>query len=186
MWRRPLAQAGALWHRHGGRLWRYLLVGATGTLVNFAVLKGVWPLLHHTPSAAGAVASEVAILTNYFLNTKFTFRSRPSLRTLVQYNLVLAGGSLLQVGVFTVLVDLGVYYLLANLLAIPFNTVVGFVLSQWWVFRPEPMQPEGRPAVLMPAASGYGHRPGDRRVEGDEHDEHDEARPAAGSADHHR
>lgn len=172
------AWAGALWHRHGDRLWRYLLVGATGTLVNFAVLKSLWPLLHQTPPVADAIASEVAILTNYFLNTKFTFRSRPSWRTLLQYNLVLAGGSLLQVGVFTVLVDIGLYYLLANLLAIPFNTVVGFVLSQWWVFRPAPVNPGRTPTLLMPQASlpsiaGEG--------EGEDHEQ-----PAAGSADHRR
>ena len=142
----------SLWARHGDRLWRYLLVGATGTLVNFAVLRAVWPVLHTTPSVADAVASEVAILTNYLLNTKFTFRSRPSWRTLLQYNVVLAGGSLLQVGVFTVLVDLGLYYLLANLLAIPFNTAVGFVLSQWWVFRPEGASPGSAGTAVRLAA----------------------------------
>jgi dolichol-phosphate mannosyltransferase len=141
-----------LWRRHGDRLWRYLLVGATGTLVNFVVLKLVWPALHQNPSLADGVASEVAILTNYLLNTRFTFRTRPQWRTLLQYNLVLAGGSLLQVGVFTVLVDLGVYYLLANLLAIPFNTAVGFVLSQWWVFRPsgDADQPSSNALMSLP------------------------------------
>ena len=170
----------SLWARHGDRLWRYLLVGATGTLVNFAVLKAVWPVLHGTPPLADAIASEVAILTNYGLNTRFTFRSRPSWRTLLQYNLVLAGGSLLQVGVFTVLVDLGLYYLLANLLAIPFNTVVGFVLSQWWVFRPGPAG--GGPAVPAVRLSS----PRDAREGRENHDERPDPEPLVGSADRRR
>lgn len=172
--------ARSLWARHGDRLWRYLLVGATGTAVNFAVLKAVWPVLHPTPSLADAVASEVAILTNYFLNTKFTFRSRPRWRTLLQYNLVLAGGSVLQVGVFTALVDLGVYYLLANLLAIPFNTVVGFALSQWWVFRPERAD-EGPAVPPVRLAS-----PRDGRAGREDDDERLDPQPLVGSADPRR
>ncbi|MDA8201097.1 MAG: GtrA family protein [Thermaerobacter sp.] len=175
--------ARSLWARHGDRLWRYLLVGATGTLVNFAVLKAVWPVLHGTPSLADGVASEVAILTNYGLNTWFTFRSRPSWRTLLQYNLVLAGGSLLQVGVFTLLVDLGLYYLLANLLAIPFNTIVGFVLSQWWVFRPEPAG-KGVPVPAVRRSSSRGDRGG--REGRDDDDERPDPEPLVGSADRRR
>ncbi len=174
------SRARSLWARHGDRLWRYLLVGATGTLVNFAVLKAVWPLMHAAPSLADAIASEVAIMTNYFLNTKFTFRSRPSWRTLVQYNLVLAGGSLLQVGVFTALVDLGVYYLLANLLAIPFNTAVGFSLSQWWVFRPEPAG-AGPATPPVHLASPRGDREGR-----EDDDERTVREPLVGSADRRR
>jgi putative flippase GtrA len=168
MWARSLVMG--LWRRHGDRLWRYLLVGLAGVVVNFAVLKAVWPLLHHTPSAADAVASEVAILANYFMNTRFTFRTRPTWRTLLQFNLVLACGSLIQVGVFTLLVDLGVYYLLANLLAIPFNTVIGFVLSQVWVFRPTPSI--GSPEMVTALGSVPTSRASD-----------DDSRPAVGSAD---
>lgn len=160
-----------LWERHGDRLWRYLLVGLAGVVINFAVLKLVWPALHHTPPVADALASEVAILANYLMNAHFTFRTRPSWRTLLQFNLVLAFGSLAQVGVFTLLVDLGVYYLLANLLAIPFNTVIGFVLSQAWVFRPTPALGAADALTALESAS----------TPTSVND--DDSRPAVGSAD---
>jgi putative flippase GtrA len=121
-----------------GRLARYLAVGATGVGVNFAVLRGVWPLLHGLPAVANAVATEAAIVSNYLLNSRLTFRQPPAWGAFWRYNLVSVAGGALQVGVFTLLVHFGLYYLLANLLAIPLNTAVGFVLSLRWVFRPRP------------------------------------------------
>lgn len=120
-----------------GRLARYVAVGASGVAVNFAVLRGVWPVLHGVPAAANAVATEAAIVSNYLLNSRVTFRQPPAWSAFWRYNLVSVAGGALQVGMFTLLVHLGLYYLLANLLAIPLNTAVGFLLSLRWVFRPE-------------------------------------------------
>jgi putative flippase GtrA len=117
------------------RLIRYALVGGTGVIVNFAVLRAVWPALHGLPAVANAMATEAAIVSNYFLNSRFTFGTRPRWGTWLRYNLVSIAGGALQVGAFTLLVHLGVYYLLANLLAIPLNTVVGFLLSLKWAFK---------------------------------------------------
>lgn len=127
-------------------------MGGTGVIVNFAVLKGVWPALHENPSVANAVATEAAILSNYVLNSRFTFRMPVSWQTLFRYNLVSLLGGALQVGVFTLLVHFHVYYLLANLLAIPLNTVVGFLLSTHWAFKPEVAH--GEPALEAPPRRG--------------------------------
>ncbi len=124
------------------RLVRYALVGGTGVIVNFAVLKGVWPALHSSPAVANAVATEAAILSNYALNSRFTFHTSLGWGTWFRYNLVSLLGGALQVGVFTLLVHFHVYYLLANLLAIPLNTIVGFVLSTRWAFRTPPANAE--------------------------------------------
>jgi putative flippase GtrA len=118
------------------RLIRYGLVGGTGVIVNFGILKAVWPFLHDAPAVANAVATEAAILSNYALNSRFTFRTPLGWGTWFRYNLVSLLGGALQVGVFTLLVHLHVYYLLANLLAIPLNTIVGFLLSTHWAFKP--------------------------------------------------
>jgi dolichol-phosphate mannosyltransferase len=117
------------------RLLRYILVGASGVLVSTVVLEVVWPPLHRWPSAPFAVATEVAIITNYLLNSRFTFRQAPAWRPLLRYNLVSVLGGALQVGLSTLLTRAGLYHLYAYWLAIPVNTVVGFVLSQFWVFR---------------------------------------------------
>lgn len=119
------------------RFIRYGLVGATGVIVNFAILRLAWPWLHGTPAAANGLATEAAIISNYLLNTRLTFHVPATWRAFFRYNLVSLAGGALQVGVFTLLVDAHVYYLLANLLAIPLNTLVGFFLSNRWVFRRE-------------------------------------------------
>jgi putative flippase GtrA len=118
-----------------GRLVRYGIVGGIGVVVNFAVLKGVWPALHGSPAVANAIATEAAILSNYGLNSRFTFHVRLRWITWLRYNLVSLLGGALQVGAFTVLVHFHVYYLLANLLAIPLNTAVAFILSLQWAFK---------------------------------------------------
>jgi putative flippase GtrA len=121
----------SLWER----LLRYGLVGASGLVVSTVVLEVVWRWLHHWPSAPFAVATEVAIITNYLLNSWFTFHQPPGWRPLVRYNLVSVAGGALQVGLATLLVHLGLYHLWAYWLAIPVNTLVGFILSNVWVFR---------------------------------------------------
>lgn len=132
------------------RFVRYAVVGASGVVVNFGILRLVWPGFHSMPAVANGMATEAAIISNYFLNAYLTFRQRPGWWAYARYNLVSLAGGGLQVGAFTVLVDWHVYYLLANLLAIPLNTLVGFVLSNRWVFRVQaetPVEPlEARPS----------------------------------------
>jgi dolichol-phosphate mannosyltransferase len=118
------------------RLIRYGLVGASGLVVSTVVLEVVWRWLHHWPSAPFAVATEVAIVTNYLLNSRFTFRQPPTWAALARYNLVSVAGGALQVGLATLLVHLGLYHVYAYWLAVPVNTAVGFILSTVWVFRP--------------------------------------------------
>lgn len=132
----------------GGRFIRYGAVGIVGIGVNFAVLRLLWPWLGSRPSVAAALATEAAILSNYFLNARFTFRQPPGWKSWLRFNLAMAGGGLLQTGIFTLLVHWGWYYLVANLVAIPFATAVGFVVSNLWVFRRRPL------AAAEPEAGG--------------------------------
>jgi putative flippase GtrA len=117
------------------RLIRYGLVGASGLGVSTGVLDLVWHWLHAWPSAPFAVATETAILTNYVLNSWFTFHTRPTWGALWRYNLVSVVGGALQVGLATLLTHFGVYHLWAYWIAVPVNTLVGFILSTVWVFR---------------------------------------------------
>jgi putative flippase GtrA len=89
------------WPSWVSRLIRYGIVGGTGVFVNFAVLKVVWPALHGLPALANATATEAAIVSNYFLNSRFTFGVRPRWSTGLRYNLVSIAGGALQVGAFT-------------------------------------------------------------------------------------
>jgi dolichol-phosphate mannosyltransferase len=121
-------------HGHLGRLVRFGIVGAFGVLVNSAVLVllaegfGIWPV------AASLVATEVAILSNYSFNDRWTFRAAPSAvgwaRRALLYNLVALGGLAISVGVLATLTELvGVHYLLANLCGIASATAWNYLAN---------------------------------------------------------
>lgn len=86
------------------------------------------------------VAVELSILSNFLLNNAWAFqdRSRGVFRfsALVRYNLVCAGAI---VGSTTLLylltAHLGLYYLLANLLAITVTSVWNFAVNATWTWK---------------------------------------------------
>lgn len=128
------ALAGS-WARLLSRMVRYGLVGVSGIGVNFLVLRLDWILLHSWPSLAFGAAIEAAIVTNYLGNARFTFASALSWGSFLRYNLVAAGGGGVQDAISSLLVHAHWNYLAANLVGIPVGTLIGFVLSQVWVFR---------------------------------------------------
>lgn len=128
----------AVWG-HGGRLARFGLVGASGVLVNTALLyllAGAGGLNH---VAASALATEAAILSNFALNNRWTFRDLrggvPWVRRALRYNLFALGGLLVSVGAFAALVYLlGLHYLLANFFAIGAGTLWNYGASYRWTW----------------------------------------------------
>lgn len=122
------------------RLILYLVVGASGVVVNMVVLTAARWLLPHLPTLTYLFAVEASIISNYLLNARFTFRDRRSWRGLGQYNLVSAAGAILQTGLYRYLMTLAWFkpswhYLAADLIAIPVSTVFGFIFSSIWVFK---------------------------------------------------
>jgi putative flippase GtrA len=126
---------GRGWPPWLSRFFRYAAVGAVGVGVNFGVLRLVWPWLKGDPALAAAIATEVAILGNYALNARFTFRQPWRVGACLRYNLVMAVGGLVQTAVFAALVRWGWYYLVANLAGVACATGIGFAASNLWVFR---------------------------------------------------
>ncbi len=139
--------------RHGRRFACFGVVGISGVLVNTGVLWGLVTLfgVHHL--IAAAVSSEVSILTNFVLNDRWTFADHTAeisyLRRGAHYNAVALCGMVLSLGVLAVLVDaFGLYYLVANLVAIGASTVSNYLLNTrftWALHRASTTQPE--PAV---------------------------------------
>jgi dolichol-phosphate mannosyltransferase len=131
--------------RHPGQLIRFCLVGAAGTLVNLMVLficvhwAGLSPLL------GAAIAIELSIINNFFLNHHYTFRklrrgqpenSRSLARKLVRYNTVALGGALITYAAFWCFYGyIGLHYLLADILAIAVATGWNYWMSLRIVWR---------------------------------------------------
>lgn len=130
-------------NQDGARLYRYLMVGATATalqfiLLHFAVLAGVRPLWG---SVLGYVLSAIF---NYWANRKWTFEyDGAHMEAVIKFTLVVALGLLANSAVF--LLAMGrMHYLLAQLFATAAAVAVNYLGNAYWTFRTEAR--EGRHA----------------------------------------
>lgn len=112
----------------GDRLARYLLVGASGVVVNLGVLLLFVEGVKWSPLLAAPLAIEASILTNYALNRNWTWRDRGQVPfSLARYHGVSLVGMGIQWAALAGLFYLvGLHYLLA--------AVVGIALATGWTF----------------------------------------------------
>lgn len=142
---------------HQFRYVRFALVGASGTVVNLAVLYTAHELLFSAFEPAGskpyfslALAIAVATVNNFTWNRLWTWsdrlhatafqagqrrRKRSLLAQLGQYAAASWLGILLQYVLTLALMHLGLHYLLANLIAIAIASVSNFITNDLWTFR---------------------------------------------------
>jgi putative flippase GtrA len=115
---------------------KFGVVGATGTAVNTAVLylldrRAGLPLW-----LSSALAVELAIISNYLLNDRWTFAARrPSFRRFAKFNVASLAGLGLNVTTVWFLARAGVYFLAANLVGIAAAVTANYALSVTWVWR---------------------------------------------------
>jgi dolichol-phosphate mannosyltransferase len=159
--RRALAAAGAppqralrRWPalRRYSRPVRFGLVGASGIVVNTAMLwalvagAGLWVPL------ASVIATEAAIVSNFALNDRWTFRAAPQRLPLWQrflrFNGVALGGMLLTAALLTALTSYGHLPLLpANLLAVGGALAWNYLINTRWTWRAPAPERAARTAV---------------------------------------
>src|SRR5258708_35885965 len=71
-----------------GRAVRFCLVGGTGTAINTTVLYSLARGLGLPLPGSSAMAVELAVLSNYLLNDRFTFAApMPSFKRLAKFNI---------------------------------------------------------------------------------------------------
>lgn len=112
----------------GDRLARYLLVGASGVVVNLGSLLVLVEALTLPPLLAAPLAIEASILWNYTLNRHWTWGERgPVAYSLGRYHGVSLAGMLIQWLTLAVGVQLfGIHYLPA--------AAIGIVIAAGWTF----------------------------------------------------
>lgn len=119
-----------------GRFLKFGVVGGTGAGVNTAILyilsRGLGlPLL-----VSSATAVEMAIVSNYLLNNRWTFAShKPSFRRFVKFNTTSLAGFSLNIVTVWALTRSGLYLLAANLAGIALAVTVNYACSVAWVWR---------------------------------------------------
>jgi dolichol-phosphate mannosyltransferase len=129
----------ALAARHGTRFLQFALVGLSGVVVNTVLLYMLvshagWP---HLPAAA--CSSEAAMISNFALNDRWTFRDAAPAALwpgrFLRYNAIALGGVAISLGVLAILTMLaGMHYLLANLVGIVAGTLWNYgvnILYTW-------------------------------------------------------
>lgn len=140
-----------------GRFWKFALVGASGVLVNMITLVFLAEVLHADKVIAWMFGVGVSILSNFLLNNAFTWRD---VRHSSRIHFLLRGALAYPVAIIGIGANFAVYYplikyvsdafpyyLIFNFFGILAATVVNFVLSSRFVFRPS------SPRTLDPDAS---------------------------------
>jgi dolichol-phosphate mannosyltransferase len=142
---------------HGFRYVRFGMVGASGTVVNLAVLYTAHEFLFNAIEPVGskpyfslALAIAVATVNNFTWNRLWTWSDRLhataveegqrlSKRSLLaqvgQYAMASWLGILLQYALTLWLNHMGMHYLLANVIAIVIASVSNFIANDRWTFR---------------------------------------------------
>ncbi|MCJ7800105.1 MAG: GtrA family protein [Polaromonas sp.] len=130
--------------------WRFIkfgLVGASGTVINIAVLYAAQEYLlrgiadfHVRLNYSIALAITVATISNFYWNRRLTWRDRtrntpqPALRLFVKYVMAAALSIVIQ-SLLTKWLALYLHYLLANVIAIVLASVVNFLANDRLTFR---------------------------------------------------
>ena len=130
--------------------WRFIkfgLVGASGTVINIAVLylaqehllRGIADF-HVRLNFSIALAITVATISNFYWNRRLTWRDRtrntpqPALRLFLKYVMAAALSIVIQ-SLLTKWLALHLHYLLANVIAIVLASVVNFIANDRLTFR---------------------------------------------------
>jgi dolichol-phosphate mannosyltransferase len=123
------------------RLWKFLMVGASGTLVNVVVFWSIHHGLGGRVLTAGVIAGLVATFTNFILNNAYTWADRRGksasgfVQRLGKYYVATWAGYAVYLGLLSALTHVGVIPMLANLLAIGVGGLLNYLAHNAWTWR---------------------------------------------------
>ena len=112
--------------------------------MNSAALFVLHDLLDLSLLVSSPIAVEFAIVNNFFWNNLWTFRTQSAgLGRFAKFNLVSLGGLVITTIVLNLLVEYaGMFYLVANLIAIGIATGWNFVVNFFWTWRTRTESPQ--------------------------------------------
>lgn len=119
---------------------KFGIVGGSGVLVNMGLLFILTRYLSVRLEIASAIAIEVSILSNFFLNNLWTFKKRDTHVTfwmrLLRYHLVTGLAGVVNYLVLLLLVKtFGLHDMLSNLIGILIGTFINYSLNSLWTWR---------------------------------------------------
>lgn len=123
------------------RLWKFLMVGASGVVLNVGAFWAVTHLLRVHYLAAGVAAGLLATGSNYILNSAFTWADRPPgsvsafLSRMGRYYVATWAGFLLYLALLWGFTHVGVVPMISNLLAVGIGGLVNYLMHNVWTWR---------------------------------------------------
>lgn len=119
---------------------KFGIVGGSGVIVNMGLLYILTRFFSVRLEIASAIAIEVSILSNFFLNNLWTFKKRnthvPFWSRLLRYHLVTGLAGIVNYLVLLLLVKtFGLHDMLSNLIGIAIGTVINYSLNSLWTWR---------------------------------------------------
>jgi dolichol-phosphate mannosyltransferase len=127
----------AAW-REWTKIFKFGLVGASGIAVNTAVLFTLKEFAGFPLMVASFIAIELSIISNFYLNDKWTFKHTSDVSTsqkLYRFHIVSFAGLVINMGILFVLTNAGVYYLVANIIGIFFGFTWNFIANRRLTWR---------------------------------------------------
>ncbi len=129
-------------HRRALRFVKFVLVGASGIVVNEGLLYLLVGPADLPLAAANSISIETSIITNFTLNDFFTFRDRRKAGLgaffwrLGRFNIVSLLGAGINLGLTVLLTEVfGVYSLLSNLVGIAIAMMWNYLVNLGWTWR---------------------------------------------------
>ena len=122
------------------RLGKFLVVGASGVVVNNAALFTFYQLLRLPLVLASCAAVALAVVNNFVWNDRWTFEQQYgpvslAIRRFARFGVASLGGLLLTTAMLWVLVnELGLHYLVANLIAAGAAAVSNYLVNARWTY----------------------------------------------------
>ncbi|MEX0616461.1 MAG: bifunctional glycosyltransferase family 2/GtrA family protein [Candidatus Woykebacteria bacterium] len=125
---------------HYRTFWRFSVVGATNTFVDYGIFIALTRILGLDPLKANPIAVELAILWSFTWNSIWTFSERKVEQSLLSRFLVfqfvsLGGLALSQTSLLLFNKFFNIYDLGAKALTIPIVLVFNYLLNSRWTFR---------------------------------------------------
>jgi dolichol-phosphate mannosyltransferase len=122
------------------RLSKFLVVGASGVVVNNVTLFTLYQFLRFPLVLASGAAAVVAIGNNFLWNDRWTFAQQhtamsAAIRRFARFGVASLGGLVLTTLTLWLLVnEFGLHYLIANLVAISAGTASNFLINSRWTY----------------------------------------------------
>lgn len=122
------------------RFFLFIMVGLSGVGVHMAVLYALFALLSNSFAWSQALATVVAMTSNFFLNNHYTFRDRrlhgrEIITGLLSFYVACGIGALINVALASFLFERGMLWVAAGLVGAAIGAVWNFTLSSFLTWR---------------------------------------------------